>query len=60
LSQTVHRGTDAVLVLHDSVVRPKILPNLFARHHLAGMLKQPLQNPKRLLRQPNRLGTFPV
>jgi hypothetical protein len=60
LSQAVHRGTDAVLVLYDSVVRPKTLPNLFPRHYLTGMLKQPLQNPKRLVRQPNRLGTFPV
>ena len=40
LPQLLDGGADAVVELHNRVVRPQALANLFPRHHLAGMFQQ--------------------
>ncbi len=40
VAQLLNGGVDAVIELHDGVVRPKAEANLLAQHHLAGMLQQ--------------------
>src|SRR5260370_28503288 len=57
LPQPIHSGADAVLELDNRVVRPKLLLNLFALDHLAGMLQEEYKDAEGLLRQTNRSAT---
>ena len=56
LAQPVHGGTDAVLELHNGVIRPQRLADFFAAHHLAGTLQQHGEDAKRLFGQTNLFG----
>ena len=47
--QPAHRGIEALLEVDESIGRPQPLPQLVARHHLAGMLQEQEENLKRLL-----------
>src|SRR4029077_18021392 len=51
LPQPVNRGANAVLVLHEGVVRPELLANILPRQHFAGALKQHGKDLERLLRE---------
>src|SRR5437867_6325247 len=49
LPQAVHRGADAVLELHNRIVRPQTLAQIFSRYQLARVLQEHDQDSQRLL-----------
>jgi hypothetical protein len=51
LAKPVYRCVNAVLELHDRVVRPKALPEVFAENHLMGTLQEGNQDAEWLFRE---------
>src|SRR5437867_4092469 len=53
LPQLLDSGVDALVELDDGVVGPELHSNLFAQHHLAGMLQEDEQHLEGLLVKPD-------
>ena len=57
--QPLHDRVDAVLEVDRGAVRPQPLPDVLARHHVAGPIEHQRQELERLLLQAHRVGAAP-
>ncbi len=52
-AELIHNGVQTMIEVHERVGRPKLLPQILARHHFPRPLQQDNQNLKGLLLQPH-------